>query len=209
MIPKSIQKRGEVDATHQDANMAGDNNTQQTSNQRYASAPKRRTQGLKPVGGLAAQTLAPAARARGFTTMALLEQWASIVGGSTAKFTKPDRLIWPRQPREAPDDEPKQARKRPEGATLVLRVDGPRSIEVQYKARQIMERVNSFFGYRAVVEMRIKQAPVGRLVRPQPPAPLPPDPSVLPQEADITDEPLREALVRLGTAAKRSRKRDV
>lgn len=171
--------------------------------------PQRQAKGLKPIGGLAAATLEPAARARGFTTMALLEQWDSIVGAGTAKFTKPDRLIWPRQPREAPEDGPKQARKRPEGATLVLRVDGPRAIEVQYKAQQIMERVNGFFGYRAVVEMRIKQAPVGRLARPKRQDPLPPDPSVLPENTEIADGPLRAALVRLGTAAKRSRKREV
>jgi len=178
------------------------------SDRRYASAPKRRAQGLKSIGGFAATSLEPAARARGFTTMALLEQWDGIVGASAARYTKPDRLIWPRQPSNAPEDEAKPARKRPEGATLVLRVDGPRSIEVQYKAQQIMERVNSFFGYRAVVEMRIKQAPVGRLERPKPQAPLPPDPSVLPEEAEIEDGALRDALVRLGTAAKRSRNRD-
>ncbi|ODA67255.1 hypothetical protein A7A08_02002 [Methyloligella halotolerans] len=180
-----------------------------SSGGRYAADPKRRAQGLKPLGGLAARALEPAARARGFTTMALLEQWASIVGAGTAKYTAPDRLIWPRQPRETAEDEEQPARKRPEGATLVLRVDGPRSIEVQYKARQIMERVNSFFGYRAVVEMRIKQAPVGKLTRPQRHDPLPPDPTVLPEDAEIEYELLRDALVRLGTAAKRSQNRKV
>jgi hypothetical protein len=213
MIPKSFSKESIFKRGNAIQSMTGDNDVPSAkdpadASRRYAADPKRRAQGLKSIGGFAATSLEPAARARGFTTMALLEQWDSIVGASTARFTKPDRLIWPRPPREAPEDEPKQARKRPEGATLVLRVDGPRSIEVQYKAQQIMERVNSFFGYRAVVEMRIKQAPVGRLTRPKPQPPLPPDPSVLPEEASIEDGPLRDALVRLGTAAKRSRKRD-
>ena len=47
------------------------------------------------------------------------------------------------------------------GATLVLRVDGGRSLDVQHNARQIIERINAYFGYAAVAELRIVQAPVG------------------------------------------------
>ena len=48
------------------------------------------------------------------------------------------------------------------GATLVLRVDGPRAIEVQYQSTQIIERINAHFGYRAVSEIRFLQAPLDR-----------------------------------------------
>ena len=57
------------------------------------------------------------------------------------------------------------------GATLVLRVDGGRSLDVQHNARQIIERINAYFGYAAVAELRIVQAPVGaddRFARPRP-----------------------------------------
>ena len=48
------------------------------------------------------------------------------------------------------------------GATLVLRVDGGPRLDVQYKARQIIERINAYFGYAAIAELRIVQAPVER-----------------------------------------------
>lgn len=171
----------------------------------------RRAPFAQPVGSFAARSLEPAARARGFAALGLLQEWASIVGADLASFTMPDRIIWPRRPEQDDagpegDDHGKPRTKRPAGATLVLRVDGPRAIEVQYRAQQIMERVNGYFGYRAVVEMRITQAPI---VKPAPRlrelGPLTPDPSVLPASASIAAAPLREALIRLGTAIRRRR----
>jgi hypothetical protein len=86
----------------------------------------------------------------------------------------------------------------------VLRVEGPRAIEVQHRSSQILERVNTYFGYRAVVEMRILQAPVMRQAKPAPSLDAPLDPDVLSSDVEIKDEGLRAALLRLGSAAKRS-----
>jgi hypothetical protein len=129
-----------------------------------------------------------------------LSEWAAIVGGELAQFTMPDRVVWPRR-REEGDDAPQRGW-REEGAVLVLRVEGPRAIEVQYRSGQILERVNSYFGYRAVVEMRILQAPVVRQTSPHPTPALALDPKALPPSAKIEDSGLRAALVRLGSAAK-------
>ena len=82
----------------------------------------------------------------------------------------------------------------------MLRVEGPRAIEVQHRSGPILERVNTYFGYRAVAEMRILQAPVDRKApRAFSPA-APPDAGTLPPCASIEDEPLRKALSRLGVA---------
>jgi hypothetical protein len=112
----------------------------------------------------------------------------------------PDRVVWPRR-REEGEDAPQRGR-REEGAILVLRVEGPRAIEVQHRSGQILERVNTYFGYRAVVEMRILQAPVARQAPPSSIAALPLDSEALPPSAKIEDTGLRSALVRLGSAAK-------
>jgi hypothetical protein len=73
---------------------------------------------------------------------------------------------------------------------------------VQHRSGQILERVNAYFGYRAVAEMRILQAPVARKT-PQSPAPeAPVDPGALPPNAEIKDGSLRAALLRLGSAAR-------
>lgn len=94
----------------------------------------------------------------GFSTAALLTDWAHIAGQDLASFTLPERLKWPRNV-EAYEDVAEDACGRP-GATLVLRVDGPRAIEVQYQTAQIIERINVHFGYRAVSEIRFIQAPL-------------------------------------------------
>ena len=89
---------------------------------------------------------------------------------------------------------------RSEGATLVLRIEGPRAIEVQHRAAQILERINAYFGYRAVTEMRFLQAPISRVARPKR-APKPPLPAyALPKSAGIQDAKLAQALGRLGCA---------
>jgi hypothetical protein len=113
----------------------------------------------------------------------------------------PDRVVWPKHRDDAEQDSPHKGH-RVEGAILVLRVEGPRAIEVQHRSGQILERVNSYFGYRAVAEMRILQAPVTRKAATAP-SPAPPlDPDALPPSANIEDRGLRAALLRLGSAAR-------
>jgi hypothetical protein len=162
---------------------------------------RQRAASARPIGAYASRALDPAARARGFATTAILSEWPALVGAELAEFTMPDRVVWPRRRDEAEADVPPQGR-RGEGAILVLRVEGPRAIEVQHRSGQILERVNSYFGYRAVAEMRILQAPVAREAAS--PAPEDPkiDPDALPEGARIEDGGLRAALLRLGSAAR-------
>jgi hypothetical protein len=94
----------------------------------------------------------------GFSTATLLTDWSIIAGQDIASFTLPERLKWPRNV-EAFEEPTEDRRGRP-GATLVLRVDGPRAIELQYQTAQIIERINAHFGYRAVSEVRFIQAPL-------------------------------------------------
>jgi hypothetical protein len=160
--------------------------------------------GAKAIGAFVARMLDPAARARGFATTALLTEWPAIVGAELAGFTTPDRVVWPRRV-EGLEPGSGQRNWRAEGATLVLRVDGPRAIEVQHRSGTILDRVNTYFGYRAVAEMRILQAPVVRATR-MPEAPPPPlDPACMPASAAIADQGLRAALLRLGTGLRARR----
>jgi len=155
----------------------------------------------RPIGAFAAGALDPAARARGFATAALFSEWTSIVGSELAQFTMPDRILWPRQRDDTGEANDRRSRKH-DGAVLILRVDGPRAIEVQHRSCQILERVNGHFGYRAVADLRILQAPVTRRPAPLPAAPRPIDPDALPPSASIEDGGLRAALLRLGSGAR-------
>ncbi|MDJ0512198.1 MAG: DciA family protein [Methyloceanibacter sp.] len=165
--------------------------------------------GPRAIGGFVEKALDRAARARGFATTALLSDWPAIAGAELARYTMPDRLIWPRR-NDPWDEDGTDARGVPEnttrghkagGATLVLRIEGPRAIEVQHRGPQILERINAYFGYRAVTEMRFLQAPISRVRRPKR-SPNPPLPAYgLPKSAGIQDKGLTRALERLGALA--------
>jgi hypothetical protein len=169
--------------------------------------PNRRTSvahamaGAKAVGSLVPGLTRKAFERFGFSTATLLTDWAGIVGADLARYTAPDRLKWPRGAHEA-DDEGRNGPAR-QGATLVLRVDLGRGIDVQYKARQIIERINAHFGYRAVAEIRIIQAPVEGALPPAAAASTRAPRRVFdrgataPLLANIPDEGLRAALERM------------
>ena len=90
------------------------------------------------------------------------------------------------------------------GATLILRVDPARALDIQYKTAQMIERINVYFGYRAVTDLRILQTPIdapAASAKPvQPPRPAHPKPQALasvPALDAVTDDALRAALQKL------------
>lgn len=157
--------------------------------------------GVKTVGSFVPGLTRKAFEKYGFSAATLITDWATIVGGEMAAFTAPERLKWPRNVERSGEGE--EAEKGRPGATLVLRVDGARALDVQYGSRQIIERINAYFGYAAVAELRIVQGPVDARSRPAPakrPAPMPRP--VAPEIASVADVDLREALARLGEGIK-------
>lgn len=131
----------------------------------------------------------------GFSAATLLTDWAMIVGEEVAGFTTPERLKWPRGVGIAKDVEA-GAEGRP-GATLIVRVDPARALDAEYRSRQILERINGYFGYRAIAEMRILQAPLPAPAARAAARPDVPPPCEAPELAAIADERLRAALQRL------------
>jgi hypothetical protein len=96
----------------------------------------------------------------GFSTATLLTDWAIIVGRELAIYTAPERLKWPRGFEGAAD--PGDGETGRAGATLMLRVEPARALDIQYKTRLLIDRINAYFGYRAVAEIRLIQAPLLR-----------------------------------------------
>jgi hypothetical protein len=131
----------------------------------------------------------------GFSTATLLTDWAIIVGADLAAFTAPERLKWPRGYEGAATGEAEAGRT---GATLMLRVEPARALDVQYKARLLIDRINAYFGYRAVAEIRLVQAPLiksgGESVARRDASP-PGTPGAAVQA--VADDALREALASL------------
>jgi hypothetical protein len=155
----------------------------------------------KAVGSFVPRLTRPAFERYGFSAAALITDWETIVGADLARFTMPERLKWPKRVQWTGTEVSDEERGRP-GATLMLAVAAERALDIQYKAAQLIERINSYFGYRAVAELRIVQvASIGppEAVALPPVAPMAVAPSPKPREelAQITAPGLRAALERM------------
>lgn len=152
---------------------------------------EKRRGSLRALAGEVPRIAAPVLGKRGFASAQLIADWNSVVGAELAAKISPDRLSFP--PGERRD------------GTLRVRVGPGLAPEVQHRSPIILERINGFFGYRAVVRLQLVQGPpVRSRARPAPPPPRP----LRPEEQDALDErlagigdpTLREALRRLGAA---------
>jgi hypothetical protein len=168
------------------------------------AAPPKPYKTARGVGSFVPQLTRKAFEKYGFAAATLITDWPAIVGKDLARYTAPERLKWPKAPdARAPDVAP-EAKGRP-GATLFLRVDGPQALDVEYKRAQIAERINAYFGYRAVVDVRIVQAPLDKKPAPRASRITPADKVELPA---VSDERLRAALEKLGAGLKARKRRD-
>ncbi len=159
-------------------------------------APQKRAYvPARAVGSFVPKLTRKAFEKYGFSAATLLTDWATIVGRELAGFTAPERLKWPRGV-GIRDDVEAGAEGRP-GAVLVLRVDPARALDVEYKGRQLLERINGYFGYRAIAELRLLQAPLAKRAAPKIAPAAPPPPCEAAELATIPDERLRSALARL------------
>ncbi len=136
----------------------------------------------------------PALKKFGFHEFHLFEHWPEIVGQQLAQDCVPVKLSRPSH--------------RQQGATLVVRVAGYRSLDVQYSIPQILDRLNRFLGRQAINRIKLIQGPVSlengplpRRVRPLKPA----EKSEVAEAASgIENDNLRRALQNFGQTIRQS-----
>jgi hypothetical protein len=161
-------------------------------------SPERRGGPARAIAALTARLTRPLFARRGLADGTIATDWPRIAGDIVAAHSIPDRISF------APG---KRA-----GGTLHLKVaPGGFATEIQHLEKQLIERVNAYFGYGAVARLHLVQEPL-----PARPAPPPPPPDLTARdEADIAtlldgieDEELRERLESLGRGVRRRRKTD-
>lgn len=130
----------------------------------------------------------PALEKHGRAYASLIGEWTNIVGAALGALSLPEKLATPANG----------------GGVLTVRVAGAAATEFQHLAPQILERINTYLGFGAVVRLKLVQAPLpGPRRRP---APRPIVPSAEKRKAiaataeSVTDPVLHDALVRLGEA---------
>jgi hypothetical protein len=148
---------------------------------------RKRTGGLRAIGAESSKATSPIRRKRGFFEASVFSDWTAIVGPDLGDQCVPLRLV------RGPEGE---------GGTLHVRVTGPLALELQHLEPQVIERINGFYGFRAIARLRMHQGPIAPPVRK--PVPVMPraseaDIATLEQQlSNVTDPDLRRALRELG-----------
>lgn len=153
--------------------------------QRPRGGPAKSISDLMPEIGRAAF------RRYGFIQSSVVSRWPEIVGERYAEVSLPESIRFPRGEKE--------------GGTLHLLVSGAHATLMQHITPEIIERVNRFFGYRAVSQVRFRHGDIDsgkneekRIV---PPPSLKPAPIELGDSLrDIGDPELNRVLESLASA---------
>jgi len=155
--------------------------------------------GARAIGDLMPEIGRPAFRRFGFVQSAIVTRWPEIVGPAHARVSSPEAIRFP--PGEKSD------------GILDLVVVPAHAPLIQQVTGEIIERVNRFFGYRAVARVKLRQGVVKPPAADRPAAALAPALRPIPLELgeslrDIGDPELRmvlESLARsLGDAETRA-----
>lgn len=139
----------------------------------------------KPVAELVPQIGRAAFRRFGFVQSSVVSRWPEIVGARHAEACRPESIRFPHGQKD-------------EG-TLHLVVRPAHAPLIQHVIPEIIERVNRFFGYRAVAQVRLRQGNIQdarpQVSRPSAPPSLRPIPLELGDSLrDIGDPELRAVL---------------
>lgn len=148
--------------------------------------------GLTTLGQSIDRVTGPALRRRGFAEAAIVTRWDEIVGRPLCDHSRPFRVVFPRGERR--------------GGTLHLTVSGAFAPEVEHLSPQIIERINVYFGYRAVEQLRLHHGRIsprttaGKPTAGKAQATAAPDQKVKTRIDGVADPGLRSALTRLAGA---------
>jgi hypothetical protein len=143
------------------------------------------------------------AKRAGINTL-LLGSWDEIAGEDFADCTRPEKIAWPRRASEMTGEGGYQP------GVLTIACEGARALFLTHAQGELIQRINGFFGFPAINQMRIVQKPVAAPPKPySKPRPLTGERARhLETLIDgIENDALKAALTRLGTAVLAPRKK--
>ncbi|OOG76615.1 hypothetical protein BLJAPNOD_03761 [Ensifer sp. M14] len=143
------------------------------------------------------------AKRAGINTM-LLGSWDEIAGADFADCTRPEKIAWPRRASEISGEGGHQP------GVLTVACEGARALFLTHAQGELIQRINGFFGFYAIGQLRIVQKPVSQPTRRnRTPRPLTGEPArkLETMVEGIESEELKAALRRLGTAVMSPRRR--
>ncbi|MGB0935766.1 MAG: DUF721 domain-containing protein [Alphaproteobacteria bacterium] len=137
---------------------------------------------IKPLHNIIPKISRTAYKRKGFAHAGLISNWAQIIGPEFAKSTHPVRLSFKPNTRQ--------------NGVLHLNVSSGSALLLKHIEPEILDRINSYFGYPAVAHIKYNQQHIVQAVKKAPAKQDGPKKSV--ELPDIADEGLRQALQEYG-----------
>lgn len=162
--------------------------------------------GALQVAEVANRIIDPVLARRAGISTALLGSWDEIAGEEFADCTRPEKIAWPRT---GGRDEGFDGGGYQPGV-LTIACEGARALFLTHAQGELIARINGFFGFPAVRQIRIVQKPVSQTFRhPRKPLPLKGEAAKRLQGMmeGIESDALRRAVERLGTAVLQNKRR--
>ncbi|WP_284776899.1 DUF721 domain-containing protein [Agrobacterium sp. lyk4-40-TYG-31] len=163
---------------------------------------KKPRKGVIQIAEIANGIIDPVLAKRAGISTSLLGSWDEIAGVDFADCTRPEKITWPRR-----DEGPDRGGYQP--GILTIACEGARALFLTHAQGELIARINGFFGFPAVRQIRIVQKPVSQTLNRRPkPQPLRGDAAkrLEGMMEGIESEALRKAVERLGTAVLQKRK---
>ena len=103
-----------------------------------------KSKGPRALAAVLPKIAEPALRKRGFAAEEIVTHWQSILGPTLARECIPERLSYPKNDRAE--------------RILFIRASGSAALEIQHQVPVILERINTFLGFKAVTKISIVQS---------------------------------------------------
>ncbi len=118
--------------------------TRAKQHRKPTQAPKRRARGFQRASDATRGTVKNVAGERGIAEADILMRWAEIVGADLCNRCTPVKVSYPA--------------KRSFGASLIVQTDSGRAPEIEHLGPVIVDRVNRYYGYRAIGRLKVTQS---------------------------------------------------
>ncbi len=108
----------------------------------------RKRYGTSQLSNLIDRITRPVLKERGVVESRIYLDWEKIVGTTLAGVTEPERLTFPKDKKS--------------GGVLHVHVEGSFALALQHEIPNVLDKISTYFGYKAVERITIHQRPISK-----------------------------------------------
>lgn len=106
----------------------------------------KKSHNLSPLSGIVEDLSKKLLGKKGLVEIDIILNWNKIIGQELSSFTFPQKISF-------------SNKKRSDGCLYITVISGALALELKYKEKIIIEKINSYFGYNAISKLAFEQNP--------------------------------------------------